>query len=94
MNGGSLSGTRILEEDSVQTMLSDEHFGRGLCWGTRQLNNGDRLWGHGGGDPGISTYMGFRPSDRVGVIVFFNFDSPGDGAGEIFERLFQEAESL
>jgi CubicO group peptidase (beta-lactamase class C family) len=93
MNGGIFSGTRILEEDSVRTMLSDEHFGRGLCWSTRRLENGDRLWGHGGGDPGISTYMGFRPDDRVGVIVFYN-GRPGAGAGEIFERLFREADAL
>jgi hypothetical protein len=72
-------------------MLSNDHFGRGLCWYTRSLLNGDLLWGHGGGDPGISTYMGFRPRDNVGVIIFYNYDSPR-GRSEILERLFSEGE--
>jgi CubicO group peptidase (beta-lactamase class C family) len=90
--GGELEGGRILRRETVETMLSFEHYGRGLCWSPREMDNGDFLWGHGGGDPGISTYMGFRPADGVGVIVFYNFSSPGEGANEIFARLLQEAD--
>jgi hypothetical protein len=35
--------------------------------------------------------MIFRPQDGVGVILFFNTDSPGKVYGEIQERLFEEA---
>lgn len=90
MNGGTLGRAQILEPATIELMLSQRHFGRGLCWGTRELRNGDLLWGHGGGDPGISTYMGFRQRDNVGVIMFYNYDRPGDGAQEILERLFAE----
>jgi len=90
--GGAFEGTRILRPDTVAMMLSNDHYGRALCWSPRAMDNGDSLWGHGGGDPGISTYMGFRPEDGVGVILFHNFGSPGDGANEILERLLQEVE--
>ena len=89
MNSGTLNGVKILEPATVEMMLTNEHFGRGLCWATRELRNGDLIWGHGGGDPGISTYMGFRQRDDVGVLMFYNYDSPGDGGEEILERLFE-----
>jgi len=93
INGGSIGETRLLGEKTVQLMFSKEHFGRGLCWTTSELKNGDMIWGHGGGDPGISTYMGFRPSDGVGVIVFFT-GSPGAAFQQILQRLFEEAQQL
>ena len=91
INDGVYGNKRILKKETVQMMLSDAHFGRGLCWSALKLKNGDAAWGHGGGDPGISTQMLFRPKDGVGVIIFFNFDSPGKASGEILERLFEEA---
>ena len=89
MNGGSSDGASILDPATVEMMFTNEHFGRGLCWATRELRNGDLIWGHGGGDPGIWTYMGFRQRDDVGVLMFYNYDSPGDGREEILERLFE-----
>ncbi len=73
-------------------MLSEQHYGRGLCWSNRKLDSGDGIWGHGGSDPGISTYMGFRPKDGVGIIIFVNFGRPGDAMRRIFERLLKEAD--
>ncbi len=92
MNGGVFEGTQLLEEATVKLMLSNDHFGRGLCWYTSELQSGDLVWGHGGGDPGISTNMRFRQRDNVGVIMFYNYDSPSEGRREIFERLFAEGE--
>jgi CubicO group peptidase (beta-lactamase class C family) len=92
VNGGVFDGARMLEPATTRLMLSNDHYGRGLCWSTRRLRNGDFLWGHGGGDPGISTYMGFRQRDNVGVIMFYNFNDAGDGGEEILERLFAEGE--
>ncbi|MEZ4586341.1 MAG: serine hydrolase domain-containing protein [Gemmatimonadales bacterium] len=85
--GGSFEGGRILEQETVDLMLSDAHFGRGLCWSSSEIG-GQLQWGHGGGDPGIATYMGFRPRDRVGAIVFCNFDSPErEGFQAVLSRL-------
>jgi CubicO group peptidase (beta-lactamase class C family) len=88
---GVFEGHRILKMETVRLMLSKDHFGRSLCWSDMKLKNGNPAWGHGGGDPGISTQMIFRPQDGVGVILFFNTDSPGKVYGEIQERLFEEA---
>lgn len=88
--GGVLDGSRVLREDTVNLMLSREHYGHGLCWTERDLSSGDVLWGHGGSDPGVATYMGFRQRDDVGAILFFNFDSPGDGMSQILDRLMEE----
>lgn len=92
INNGSYKDRRILKEDTVRLMLSNDHFGRGLCWVAGKLDNGDLVWGHDGGDPGINTTMQFRPSDGVGVIVFAN--TGGARLSKIRERLFQEATNL
>lgn len=92
MNNGLYRKKRILKEDTIRNMLSDDHFGRGLCWYKSKSESGEEVWGHGGGDPGISTVMLFRPSDRVGVIVFVN--TSGAGYGKVVNRLFQEAVNL
>jgi CubicO group peptidase (beta-lactamase class C family) len=88
MLGGTFNNAKILAPGTIQLMLSNQHFGRGLCWSERELRTGDWIWGHGGGDPGISTYMGFRQRDQVGVLMFFNYSGPGDGQEELLERLF------
>jgi CubicO group peptidase (beta-lactamase class C family) len=71
-------GFQVLKESTIELMLSDRSDGRSLCWGKTILENGDVVWGHSGGDPGVSTYMGFRKRDGVGVIFFFNCDDTGD----------------
>lgn len=93
INGGILDAAGILRGETVRMMLSNRHFGRALCW-DEIPRNGETMWGHGGGDPGIATRMAFRPDDGVGVIMFFNFDGRLSRPGEIFGRLLQEAASL
>ena len=70
IRGGELDGVRILEEDTVATMRSsqvpEEIAGQGLIWYVLH-RNGDRYWGHDGGDSGVATQMYFRPNDGVGV---------------------------
>jgi CubicO group peptidase (beta-lactamase class C family) len=89
MNGGQMGDAKILEADTVSTMLSNQHFGRGLCWSTTRLGEEKELvWYHGGGDPGVATFMGFRPRDDRGVIVLTNCGDPGHGFGETIRHLF------
>jgi CubicO group peptidase (beta-lactamase class C family) len=88
INAGSYGTGRILQPETVRTMLSNDHFERGLCWYRNRLRDGREIWGHGGGDPGISTRMFFSPEDSVGAIVFAN---TGTGAlGSILGLLFEE----
>ena len=88
-NGGSLEDSRILKKSTINTMLSDAHFGRGLCWSSTTLKGQSQpIWYHGGADPGVMTFLGFRPHDQVGVIVLANCGDPGPGFSEIVRTLF------
>ena len=93
INDGTLGGTRLLQLQTVRMVLSSRHFGQALCWQAFELGN-DILWGHSGADPGIATLMAFRPGDGVGVIVFANFDGGRTILNSVFERLFQESDSM
>lgn len=102
INNGSYGDKRVLQESTVreiltnqldQSLVPDEGRGLGLTWYQWGLDSGDLVWGHTGGDPGITTRMLFRPSDGVGVIVFTN-TGWGWGLEEIAKRLFQEAAIL
>ena len=68
INGGELNGARILDKETVDKMLSLQIKGnnsQGLCWRTSELESASSritLWGHTGGDPGISN-LSFLPSN-------------------------------
>lgn len=94
MNNGEYEGKRILKEETVKLMLYDQHFGRALCWNINYLDEEVKLLGHGGGDPGISTLMFFRETDKVGVIVFTNTYDARAELFKIVKRLFTEANNL
>lgn len=89
INGGKLGDRRILEEKTIDIMLSDRHFGRALCWSSTTLGGkSEGIWYHGGSDPGVMTFLGFRPHDKVGVIVLSNCGDPGPGFPETVRTLF------
>ncbi len=72
MNGGVYGNKQILKKSTINEMLTLQIEGndsQGLCWRKSEFES---LWGHGGGDPGISTQMRFNPETRIGVIVFKN----------------------
>ncbi len=96
LNDGDYQGKRILRKTTVDTMLSAGHFGRGLCWDTSELGDGDTYWVHGGGDPGIRTMIAFNRENRTGLVLFTNISSgeAGKGVREIISRLLVEAKRL
>ncbi|WP_162391453.1 serine hydrolase domain-containing protein [Spirosoma endbachense] len=80
LNGGELNGKRILKKQTVEKMLSlqlADNTHQGLTWHTRALSDGTNLWGHSGGDPGITTFLFFNPIDKIGVITFQNAATGG-----------------
>ena len=92
INQGVYGGVRILEADTVRLMLTRQHATptyQGLCWVTLP-RAGRSHWFHNGSDPGIRTYMSFRPSDGVGAIVFINRSDIE--LKKFNDRLFQEAD--
>lgn len=92
INEGVYRNSTILKPETVRTMLSQDHFGGGLCWMQRRLPGGDSLWVHSGGDPGINTIMCFRTSDKAGIIIFFNTDNAQ--LATFLIRLLQEASTF
>lgn len=84
--GGVYDGTRLLDEDTVEEMLTaqvpalDES--QGLTWYNWALGD-DTVWGHNGGDDGVATEILFRKSDGAGVVVLMNGD--GDRWGPVEE---------
>lgn len=77
MNYGVHNGTRILDSATVALMLSEQipgiEPGQGLIWYSYPFE-GTTVWGHSGGDVGVSTEMLFSPTDSIGVILLTNGD--------------------
>ncbi|MCF0075697.1 beta-lactamase family protein [Dyadobacter sp. CY261] len=98
MNGGSYKGQRILQKKTVDKMLSLQNTGhntQGLTWHIYEWDSPtatrETLWGHTGGDPGITTYLFFNPVSRLGMITFQNAST--GGTSRLFEKLYQIAAS-
>lgn len=91
LNDGNYKGKQILQKATVDTMLSSDHFGRGLCWYSTQ-KDGHTFWQHGGGDPGISTMISFDRANKSGLVLFANTSS--GGLEDIVARLAEEAGRL
>ena len=92
MNGGELNGGNILKKETIKKMLSLQIEGnnsQGLCWRRKEIQSKSgtyNLWGHSGGDPGITTHLFFNPDNKIGVITFQN--RAIRGADKIVERLY------
>jgi CubicO group peptidase (beta-lactamase class C family) len=97
MNDGELDGRRVLQSRTIAQILSDQHVPfagtqvrtqvQGLTWRQYGGLGPGIVWGHGGGDPGISTLIAFRPRDRRGVVILTNSDGGGTTAAEIAQRV-------
>ncbi len=78
MQGGTLYGTNLLDANTVDSMLVVQDAGlddiQGLMWYQWTLG-GELLWGHNGGDDGVSTDMYFNPLTNTGYIILTNGDA-------------------
>jgi len=90
MNGGSRAEESILQASTLEKMFTLQIEGndsQGLCWHKMEFES---MWGHGGGDPGISTLMYFSPIKKTGIIIFQN---SGRGTlSSILEKIYRLAE--
>lgn len=75
----------LLTQQSFQTMFAPQHTANnlfkehkyeksGVFW---ELTNTGAI-GHNGSDPGVTTFMYFRPDKRFGIVLFFNSEFEGD----------------
>jgi CubicO group peptidase (beta-lactamase class C family) len=100
MNGGELEGQRVLQPTTIAQILSDQHVPfaatqaktqvQGLAWRVYGGLGSGIVWGHGGGDPGISTLVAFRPQDRRGAVILMNSDEGATMAAEIALRVLAQ----
>jgi len=79
MDDGSVDGARLLSADTVRQVYEgtrmtngDTEFLQGLTWHSGHELDGHRLWGHGGGDPGVDTDLLMLREKRLAAIVFAN----------------------
>lgn len=88
MNGGELNGSRILNKETLDKMLTlpieRDNDVQGLVFRKYTFES---TWGHPGGDPGIKTRMIFNREKRTGVIIFQNTNNGGDNF-EIASQLY------
>ena len=72
MNGGVYNGTQILEEDTVSLMHTAQYpnGGYGLGWGVSDMQDGEKIVWHTGGDLGVATSTEIW--DDVAVTYFSN----------------------
>lgn len=91
---GLFNQTQLLADTLFQRALSKQFevpdFIQG--WGFYGIEiPGDTLWGHDGGETGVSTEMYFSKNKQTGVIVLANGD---DVYGDVFNLLFIAADTM
>lgn len=88
INGGEYQGNRILNQETVNTMLSsqtdvlNQRDVQGVFW----YWNGAFI-GHGGGDPGTNALMQYNTVTKTGIIVLMNGEDGYLGNEEAGEKL-------
>ena len=70
INGGTYNGIRILQENTINTILKINNPASGTCliWNKRL---GD-WYEHQGGEPGAAAQVEFHPGEKVAMIIFSN----------------------
>jgi len=71
---GEFNNHQLLTSESVNTILKEHksgNFKQGLIFVNYDKNEFN-VWGHSGGDPGMSTNMEFDLQNKTGYIVFVN----------------------
>ncbi len=82
MQYGQFEGNRVLDSTTVVYMLQPQTTVvpyQGIIFYSGPSSNGDELWGHNGGDVGVSTAMHFSMIKKTGAIVLTN----GDGTATV-----------
>ncbi len=85
--GGAANGKRILRVETLDTMLSNEHFGRALCWQGGPREDGSCLWYHGGSDPGVGTALTYDPNRQIGVVLLANYGNGDPVLNEVHREI-------
>jgi len=99
MRGGEYDGARILRQATVNEMLrvQDSSLDATMCLGWFQEQfSGVKMFGHDGGDPGVSAEMWFHPNgqNEFGVILMMNSEPSDAILSEILNLLINKGSSV
>ena len=96
LGAGEIDGVRVLDPKNTQQMFTANASAasgerQGLTWYSGHEINGQRLWGHDGSDPGVSTSLLMARESGLAAVVFTNTNgaSPSDFALEILREGIQ-----
>jgi len=72
--GGSQNGFQLLQTSTINKMITPQISAIDNTVGLHLflMNKANNLWGHDGGEKGISTIMAFNPETKVGAIILTN----------------------
>jgi CubicO group peptidase (beta-lactamase class C family) len=73
MEGGAVGDTRILDNSTLQMMMTHHYPELAPTYGFFFQHSGV-LWGHGGSGPGVATRTYFYPEVHEGVIIMMNLE--------------------
>ncbi len=92
MNGGQYKNNRILEERTVQQILTIQNPASGICliW---DCSVGE-WYGHTGGKPGVATCVEFQRETKVALMIAINYHNssvyPGNKIHALVRRMVQK----
>ena len=97
LGDGEVDGVRLLSPESTEQMFTDNAAAagseerQGLTWHSSHEISGERLWGHDGSDPGVSTSLLMARETGLAAVVFTNTNgaAPSDFAMEILQEGLQ-----
>lgn len=84
---GRAYGGRLLKPETLALMFSGGHFGQHLCWSARELPDGRSIIMHGGRDPGVTAFIAFEPSSRLGAVCLRNFEAAQEDTNRLIGLL-------
>lgn len=72
--GGSYNGHQLLKSTTVSEMLKPQipQLDGTAGWHLFQMNSNYNLWGHDGGEQGVSTIMAWNKDNGIGAIILSN----------------------
>lgn len=91
VQNGNANNYQLLEASTISNMLTPQIPSLSNDTGLHlfQLDAGNNLWGHSGGEVGTTTIAAFNPTSKVGAIIFANIED-----ADLVDELLNEAYEL
>lgn len=86
MQYGVYEGARLLDSATIAYILSQQtpvDAGQGIIFYSGTASNGDKVWGHNGGDLGVNTAMYFNMNNQTGMVVMTNGDGTSSSNADL-----------